>query len=205
MNRTTRAIAVLAGAIVLLAPVVTTVLEETLASADRAPFQETDWRMDPPDQDPPEDLPEGDEESPFEEEGPGPTPGCEIEREIVAFWHHPRHEEDPQAAMQNRTLGPTAQPFPVTEATRGLGIALEASNATGTLEASVHPEGRQDEAPFYEQRSNMMMEPVEATSTITPPELAPGTWEATLDHQASNHEELTFVVVAFNCVQEDPA
>lgn len=206
MNRTTRVIALLAGAIVLLAPVVNTVLDETLASADRAPFQDTDWRVDPPDRDPPDDVPEGDEEGPIEDEaGPGPTPDCAIEEEVVAAWHHPSPSEQPEQAVQNRSSLPSTQPFTVTEETMGLGIALEATNATGTLEASVHPEDQQEEAPFYERRSNMVLEDVDATSTVPRDDLSPGTWEATLDHQASNHEELLFIVVAFNCVQEDAA
>ncbi len=205
MNPTTRVITVLAGAIVLVAPVVNTVLDETLASADRSPFQETDWRVDPPDGDPPDDPPEGDEDNPLEEEREGgPTSQCEIEEHLVAGWHHPSPEEDPAQAVQNRTASST-QTFTVTEDTMGLGIHLEATNVTGALEASVYPQGDRSQAPFYEQRSNMILENMEATSTVSQDDLTLGTWEALLNHWESNHEELTFIVVAFTCIQEENA
>lgn len=195
MDRTTRALAVVAAAAVLLVPVVNGVLEEAVATADRVVLDEADWDReppeDPPDAEPPEDA-EGNVSA-----GGGST--CPLTRELVAGWNHDKPDQDPLTAAENRSQDPTTQSFEVTNRTRALGIALEVTNMTGEIAASVYAEGGEDEAPFQVQQRHDLPANVTEGSTISPPALEPGTWTAELQHQRNHHDELTFVVIAFTC------
>ncbi len=206
MQETTRALGILALAVLLVAPVANTVLDEALAAADRLPFRDADWDIQPPDQDPPEDPPEG--EGDQDGDADAPTQGgasCPLQRDIVALFNHPPVDEDPldaTAARSDSTGTPAQRTFEVTNRTRGLGIAFEVDNATGTLEALVHADGQEDTPAFSVDKSNPAPDSLNVTGTVTPPELEPGPWIAQLSHE-SHHDELVFFVVAFSCQEAD--
>lgn len=201
MDQTTRALAVLAAATLILAPLVNGVLEEAAATADRIFLKDTDWTgdppEDPPDQPPPEDLERNDLEGNISGAGGA---SCTPERRLVAGWQHDAYTDDPVTAVDNRTGQPSPQTFEVTEDDIGLGIAFTALNVTGQLSASVYQEGQGDEnAPWSEDKQSPLEEDLHSSSEITPPELTSGEWVAELNHETATYDKLRFLVFAFSC------
>lgn len=206
MQATTRALAILAISTLLLAPVANSVLDEAMAAADRIPFRDADWMIEPPEQDPPEDPPEPEEgDQTMETEAPSQAPSqCSLEREVVALWNHEPPEDDPATAAEQRVFGPSQIPFDVTNKTRALGIAFDATNLTGQIEALVYQSGHSDDPVFSIDRSRTVPDDINVTGTVTPPELEPDTWFAELSYE-SHYDELVFFVVEFSCAEEGEA
>lgn len=205
MDQTTRALVVVAASALLLAPVVNGVLQEAVATADRVVLEDADWEPDPP-EDPPDDPPEDppDQEPPEELEGnatAGAQPSCEIEEEIVALWNHEDPQEDPVAGSSNRTQTPSPQDFEVTNRTLALGIGIEITNMTGRVSASVGSQSSDDPA-YSNQWQHTSESDGSDEATISREQLEEGTWEASLTHEGSVHDELTFVVLEFSCRED---
>lgn len=202
MDQTTRALAVLAAATLILAPLVNGVLEEAAATADRIFLKDTDWTgdppEDPPDQPPPEDLDANQQEGNLTGQAGGAS--CTPERRLVAAWQHDAYTKDPLTAAQNRTSQPSPQTFEVSEDDIGLGIAFDALNVSGTLSASVHQDDQDtDNAPWSVDKQQPLEEDIHNPGKITPPTLSAGTWVAELQHEGAHYDELTFLVFAFSC------
>lgn len=208
MDQTTRALAVLAAAVVLLAPLVNGVLEEAAATADRVFLKDTDWNgdppEDPPDQPPPEDLNRSDLDRNMTGPGGG-QPNCEVERRLVAGWNHESYEEDPLTAAGNRSQLDSPQAFEVNDTDIGMGVAFTAENVSGTLEASVYQDGQSENPVFEVDKQQPLEEDLNDDGEYTPPQLKPGTWYASLDNEGAHYDTLQFVVFLFSCPQEGSA
>lgn len=212
MDDTTRAMAVLAAATLILAPLVNGVLEEAAATADRIFLKDSDWTgdppenppdVDPPDKEPPEDLNQSDLDGNYT--GPGGGASCNLERRLAAGWQHRTYQEDPTTAVQERRLNQATQPIDVREDDVGMGIAFQSNNTTGALNASVYPEGQQENPPWYvDHPTTGFRDKLSEDGKITRPDLTTGRWIARLDVSQAEYDDLTFVVFLFSCQQEAP-
>lgn len=203
MQQSTRAFAVLAALVLVLAPVTNGVLQEAAETAERVFLEPADWDReppeDPPNATPPEDLPEGNRSF---NGSAGPRPSCEVTTEPATGWEHRDPSEDPIMGAQNRSRLDTTRSFEVNDTLIGLGVALRIENLTGPLSASVYPDGEADDAPFSYERAaepSQQRNDVNETSTIPRGELVNRTWYAELDHTRANYDELQFVVVKASC------
>lgn len=204
MEKTTRALAVLAASVLVLAPIVNGVLQEAAATADRVFLKETDWTReppeDPPEGEPPEDLNRSDLEGNLTGPG-GARPSCTIREQVGAFWRHEQRGNG-TAAVSNRSTDPTQQSFEIGDRDIGIGVRLLAENVTGSFSAYVYQEGQQENPVFaVEKQSNPLPETIQERSTTRRPELANGTWIAELNYQGASYERLQFVVVIAHCVE----
>lgn len=206
MDQTTRALAVLAAATLILAPLVNGILSDAAATADRLFLQNADWEADPPlpeeyEGEPPEDPPEGEmERNGTQAQGRAPT--CQIQEEPTeAVWHHANVTEQDQAqqAVASRVVDPQTKTFTVTDDHIGLGVELRIEELYGSVTARVYPEGAPDQAVFEYERSNALGDDPVKRSTETRPELTSGTWVAELDYHQASYSNLTFGVVLASC------
>lgn len=206
MEETSRAFAVLAALVLALAPVTNGVLEKAARTADRVIFEPADWEgqppEDPPNVTPPEDVPEGNESF----EGPqGAQPSCEIETEPAAAWNHPADPED-RATPPNRTRDAatrTSETFEVNDTHLGLGVALQITNLTGELSASLEsPEGV-EEFSYDHPAFSGQQDQVNQTTTISGDGLVTGEWTAEVSFQTANYDRLTYVVVTASCAEAE--
>lgn len=205
MEETTRAFALLAALTLALAPVTNGVLEKAAETADRTILEPADWEgdppEDPPDGEPPEDLPEGNETF---EGAAGASPTCPVDTEPAAVWNH-TSDPNEQSQPPNRTtdVTRTSTSFEVNETHLGIGVALQITNLTGELSASLQdPDGAtvfsHDHPAWTGQQ-----EDVNETSTIPREDLTEGEWTAELSYQTANYDRLSYVVVTASCAEDE--
>lgn len=215
MDATTRALAVLATVLLVLAPMVNGVLSEAAETADRLFLRDVDYEGEvpddldgeppegePPEGDPPEDLP------PDEREGPGQGPGggaCTVETETVAGWNHTDPSQDPGGAIASRVgdVNREQQTFEITEDHIGLLAVINYTNLRGSLSGQIYDADDPETVAFSFDHPNNLGESY-ADSGATPRErLTVGTWIAELEFRQAAYDTLEFVVVLGHCVQED--
>lgn len=203
MEDTSRAFAVLAAVVLVLAPVTNGVLEEAAKTAERVFLDPADWNQDPPEDPPnatpPEDLPENNQTF---NGSAGASPSCEVQTEPVAGWRHEPVDEQPSSGTSNRSTDPQSQVFAINESHIGLGVALQIENLRGDLSASIYPQGDDSSQRFsYESDAftSQNAEDVNRTSTIPREDLENGEWVAELNYRSAHYDELTFAVVRASC------
>lgn len=201
MEQTTRTLAVLAVAVLVLAPVVNGVLEEAAATADRIFLKEADWEReppeDPPEGEPPEDLDRSDVDGNLT--GPGGRPTCQIEERWGPRWTHEPVAANPSAAMQNRSSDPTRRVFEIAEDDVAFGVLLNVTDLRGSFSASIYPEGQEGNPEFSFQKMGAFEEDVQNTSTTRRPTLTTGTWVAELNYPGAQYDSMRFWIRIASC------
>lgn len=202
MEQTSRAFAVLAAVVLVLAPVTNGVLEEAAQTAERVFLDPADYDrkppQNPPNATPPENLPEGNRSF---NGSAGARPSCEVRTEPAVGWRHEPVDQNPQSGTTNRTVSDNQKSFEVNDTHIGVGIVLRVENLRGELSASVHPQGDTGRGFSYQHPalSSQQAEDVNETSTIPRSDLVNGEWVAELDYRRANYDELTFGVVQATC------
>lgn len=203
MDRTTRALAVLGVATLMVAPLVNGVLADAARTADRLFLKDADWQGDPPlpedyQGDPPEDLPEGDDQRNVT--APGGRPPCQIQEEPTdAIWHHPSLQNETGPAITSRASFETQREFDVEDRHIGLGVRIEVTDLRGQLSARVYEKANPDHVVFEIDKPAAFGDDVADDSTETRPNLVSGTYVAELEVQGATYDELTFASILASC------
>lgn len=204
MDQTTRALAVLGIATLMVAPLVNGVLADAAQTADRLFLKDADWDGDPPlpedyQGDPPEDLPEGDEQRNLT--GPaGARPTCQIQEEPTeAIWHHPSVQNDTGNAVAQRASFSNEREFTVEDRHIGLGVRLEITDLRGRFSAQVYEKDNPDHVVFEIDKPAAFGDDVSQDSTETRPELTSGTYVAQMSAEGATYGELTFASILATC------
>jgi hypothetical protein len=193
LDATTRALAVLATVLLVLAPMVNGVLAEAAKTADRLFLRNVDYQGEAPDDlegDPPEgEPPEGeppDEPPPGEREGEGPGGGggsCTVETEPVAVWNHedPGDPQQPGQGLFPRASDPEEQTFEITEEHIGLGAFYNYTNLRGSLSGQVYEADDPENVVFSFDHPNKLGASDADSGSVPRESLTVGTWVAQLD------------------------
>lgn len=204
MDQTTRALAVLGIATLMVAPLVNGVLADAAQTADRLFLKDADWQGDPPlpedyRGDPPEDPPDGDEDRNLT--GPaGGQPTCQIEEERTeAIWYHPSVQNDTGEALTSRASFENQREFTVEDRHIGLGVRLEVTDLRGPFSAQVYEKDNPDHVVFEIDNPAAFGDDISKDSTETRPELTTGTYVAEMSTEGASYDELTFASILATC------